>query len=119
MKGLPNWMLGRGFRWQNSGRSLPDAVQSNRLPARVGRFFDIFEYISRDNRDAAERFCNALLNHVDILGTFPHIGVISAQRLNVRSVLHTPVRIYYRIDESREYVEIIHFGHTARRHPTI
>jgi plasmid stabilization system protein ParE len=63
-------------------------------------FFEIFDYISRDNRDAAERFCDALLNHVDLLGTFPHIGVVSAQRPNVRSVLHTPVRIYYRIDDS-------------------
>jgi plasmid stabilization system protein ParE len=82
-------------------------------------FFEIFDYISRDNRDAAERFCDALLNHVDPLGTFPHIGVISVQRPNVRSVLHTPVRIYYRIDEFRECVEIIHFWHTARRHPVI
>ena len=82
-------------------------------------FFEIFDYISRDNRDAAARFCDALLNHVDLLGTFPHIGVVSGQRPNVRSVLHTPVRIYYRIDDSRECVEIIHFWHTARRNPVI
>jgi len=82
-------------------------------------FFEIFDYISRDNRDAAARFCDALLNHVDLLGTFPHIGVVSAQRPAVRSVLHTPVRIYYRIDDSRECVEIIHFWHTARRNPVI
>ena len=82
-------------------------------------FFEIFDYIARDNRDAAERFCDALLNHADLLGTFPHIGVVSIERPNVRSVLHTPVRIYYRIDEFRECVEIIHFWHTARRHPTI
>ena len=82
-------------------------------------FFEIFEYISRDKRDSAARFCDALLNHVDLLGTFPHIGIVSAKRPNVRSVLHTPVRIYYRIDESRECVEIIHFWHTARNHPNI
>jgi hypothetical protein len=39
MKGLPNWMVGRGFRWKNSARSLPDGVQSNRFGARMGRFF--------------------------------------------------------------------------------
>ena len=55
----------------------------------------------------------------DDFGTYPHIGVISAQRPTVRSVLHTPVRIYYRIDEVRECVEIIHFWHTARRQPLI
>ena len=52
-------------------------------------FLEIFDYISRDNRDAAAQFCDALLNHVDLLGTFPHIGVVSLQRPNVRSVLHT------------------------------
>jgi hypothetical protein len=103
MKGLPNWMLGRGFRWKNSVTSLPAGVQGNRFPARLGR----------------ARFCDALLNHVDLLGTFPHIGVVSAQRPNVRSVLHTPVRIYYRIEDSRECVEIIHLWHTARRTPVI
>jgi plasmid stabilization system protein ParE len=78
-------------------------------------FFEIFDHISRDNRFAAARFCDALLNHVDLLGTFPHIGVVSVQRPNVRSVLHTPVRL----DDSRESVEIIHFWHTARRNPPI
>jgi plasmid stabilization system protein ParE len=57
-------------------------------------FFEIFDYISRDNSDAATRFCDALLNHVDLLGTFPHIGVVSDERPIVRPVLHTPVRIY-------------------------
>jgi plasmid stabilization system protein ParE len=53
-------------------------------------FFEIFDYISRDNRNAAARFCDALLQHVDLLGTFPHIGF-----------------------------EIIHFWHTARVNPVI
>ncbi len=82
-------------------------------------FFEIFDYISRDSPDAAARFCDALLNHVDLLGTFPHIGIVSTRRSSVRSVLHTPVRIYYRIDDVRESVEIIHFWHTARRNPVI
>jgi plasmid stabilization system protein ParE len=112
-------MAGREFRWKNSVRSLPDGVQSNRFPARLGRFFEIFDYISHYNRDVAARFCDTLLNHVDLLGTFPHIGIVSVQRRNVRSVLHTPVRIYYRLDDSRECVEIIHFWHTARRNPVI
>lgn len=69
--------------------------------------------------ETLQRFCDALLNHVDLLGTFPHIGVVLARQPNVRSVLHTPVRIYYRIDDFRECVEIIHFRHTARRNPVI
>jgi plasmid stabilization system protein ParE len=80
-------------------------------------FFQIFEYIAAEDPVAASRFCDALLNHTESLGNFPHIGVASARSIGVRSVLHTPVRIYYRVDEQRQGVEIIHFWHTARRNP--
>lgn len=80
-------------------------------------FFQIYEYIAAEDRDAAARFCDALLNHIELLATFPHIGVSSARSRGVRSVLHTPVRIYYRVDEQRQGVEIIHFWHTARKSP--
>lgn len=80
-------------------------------------FFQIHDFIAGDDPAAAARFCEGLLNHIEGLATFPHIGI--ATRLSgVRSVLHTPVRIYYRVDERRECVEIIHFWHTARRNPT-
>jgi len=81
-------------------------------------FFEIFEYIARDDRNAAARFCDGLLNHIELLGTFPHIGVSSTQARGVRSVLHTPIRIYYRVDENRQAVEVIHFWHTARQPPS-
>lgn len=81
-------------------------------------FFEIFEYIAADSRDAAAKFCDALLNHVDLLAEFPHIGIPSARVRGVRSMLHTPVRVYYRTDERRQCVEILHFWHTARSAPT-
>ena len=34
----------------------------------------ILEYIRADNPRAAERFGTALLNHVDLLKTFPKLG---------------------------------------------
>ena len=37
-------------------------------------FFEIFEYIAQDKREAARRFCDALPDHVDLLSTFPHLG---------------------------------------------
>jgi plasmid stabilization system protein ParE len=80
-------------------------------------FFDIFEYIAADNRDAAARFCDSLLNHADLLATFPHLGVALMGRRGVRSLLHTPVRIYYRVDDLRQSIEIIHIWHSARRQP--
>lgn len=82
-------------------------------------FFEIFDFISRDKPDAAADFCDALLSHVEILATFPHLGLKTPNRADVRSVLHTPVRIYYRLDEIRERVEVIHFWHTARQQPRV
>ena len=80
-------------------------------------FFEIFEFISLDKPDAAAGFCDSLLSHVEILATFPHLGVTSSRRKDVRSILHTPVRIYYRLDETRDLVEVVHFWHTARQRP--
>jgi plasmid stabilization system protein ParE len=81
-------------------------------------FVEIFEYIAQDNREAARRFCDALLDHVDLLATFPHLGTVVKGR-NVRSILHTPVRVYYRVNETRGCVEVIHFWHSARRMPDL
>ncbi len=79
----------------------------------------IVDYIREDNPSAAERFGNALLNHTELLANFPHIGTPVNQRSGVRKVLHTPVRIYYRIDEERKVVEILHFWHAARHQPDL
>ncbi len=76
----------------------------------------ILDSIRADN-PAAARFGNALLNHVDLLAAFPHIGSPVNQRVGVRKLLHTPVRIYYRIQEQRRVVEILHFWHVARQEP--
>jgi plasmid stabilization system protein ParE len=40
----------------------------------------IVEFIHTDNPIAAERFGNALLNHVDLLSAFPHIDQPVARR---------------------------------------
>ena len=77
----------------------------------------ILDYIRADDPEAAARFGNALLNHTELLATFPHIGAPVKRRERVRKVLHTPVRIYYRIDEEKQIIEILHFWHTARQEP--
>jgi plasmid stabilization system protein ParE len=78
-------------------------------------FFQIFEYIAQDSPGAAARFCDGILDHIDTLATFPHLGAPAAKRPGLRSVLHTPIRIYYRVDEDRQCIEIVHFWHTSRR----
>jgi len=80
---------------------------------------EIIDYIRQDNPGAAERFGTELLNHTELLADFPHIGAQVSQRSGVRKLLHTPIRIYYRVDERRKVVEILHFWHAARQEPDL
>ena len=80
---------------------------------------ELLEFIERDNPAAAEHFGNALLNHVDLLASFPRIGEPVPRRTGIRKLLHTPIRIYYRIHEDRKMVEVIQFRHGARRRPAL
>ena len=76
------------------------------------------DYIRDDNPGAAERFGVALLNHVDLLQNFPRLGVLVPRRPGVRKILHSPVRIYYRVYEDKRLIEILHFWHVARKDPS-
>ena len=77
----------------------------------------IHDYISTDNPAAAKRFVSGLLNHVGLLATLPHIGAPISNHSGVRKMLHTPVRVYYRILEGRRAVQILHFWHVSRQEP--
>jgi plasmid stabilization system protein ParE len=65
------------------------------------------------------KFGTALLNHVDLLSAFPLIGSPVRGFPAVRRLIHSPVFIYYRVNEQKEAVEILHFWHTARRLPKL
>ena len=80
-------------------------------------FDETLEFIRQDKSAAAERFGNTLLNHVDLLASFPHIGAPVSGRPGLRNLLHTPIRIYYRIHEDKKLVGIIHLWHGSRRPP--
>jgi plasmid stabilization system protein ParE len=80
-------------------------------------FFAIFDYIEKDSPAAASSFGAALLNHIELLATFPHIGTLVRPRQGVRKLLYTPIRIYYQVDNNAKRVEILHFWHAARQEP--
>ena len=77
----------------------------------------ILDYIRADNSDAANEFGSALLNHVGLLQTFPRIGAPVPRRPGIRKLLHSPIRVYYRIREDLGLIEILHFWHVARKQP--
>lgn len=77
----------------------------------------ILDYIRAANPEAANRFGAALLNHVELLHSFPRIGVLVPRRPGIRKLVHTPIRVYYRIREDPGLIEILHFWHVARKLP--
>ncbi len=78
---------------------------------------EIIGRIAEDDDEAASRFGGSLLDHVELLARFPRMGPLIRKRRNVRKLVHSPILIYYRINEHKHLVEIIHFRHGARRPP--
>jgi len=60
-------------------------------------------HIAQDDAEAASRFGEALLDHVDLLGRFPRMGNIIRKRSPVRKLVHSPILVYYRIHEEKRF----------------
>ena len=82
--------------------------------AALADFAEILNYSWVNFPSAAERFGNALLDHVELLKRFPYIGSPVEGLSGVRQLVHTPILIYYRVHEERKLVEILHFWHGSR-----
>lgn len=77
----------------------------------------IMEWSWEKHKGTSERFAKALLSHVDLLKNFPYLGVPIKEFTGVRRLLHSPIHVYYRIDETRKFIEVLHFWHSARQQP--
>jgi plasmid stabilization system protein ParE len=76
---------------------------------------EIIGHIAEDDGEAAMRFGSALLDHVDLLSRFPRMGGAIRKRSRVRKLQHSPVLVYYRIQEDKRIIEVLHFRHGSRR----
>jgi plasmid stabilization system protein ParE len=65
---------------------------------------EIVGTIARDDAEAASRFGEALLDHVDLLGRFPRMGNAIRKRSRVRKLVHSPILIYYQVHERKRLV---------------
>lgn len=77
----------------------------------------ILDYISADSATAAEEFGTALLNHVEQLQNFPRLGARVSWAPEIRKLLHSPIRVYYRVHEKKRLIEVLYFWHTSRPTP--
>jgi plasmid stabilization system protein ParE len=78
---------------------------------------EIIGYVAEDDAEAASRLGSSLLDHVDLLTRFPRIGGIIGKRSRVRKLLHSPILVYYQVDEDKHLIEVLHFRHGARNPP--
>jgi plasmid stabilization system protein ParE len=74
-------------------------------------------HIAQDDDEAASRFGEALLDHVDLLGLFPSMGNTIRKRSRVRKLVHSPILVYYQVHEEKHLVEVLHFRHGSRKPP--
>jgi len=65
-------------------------------------FEEILAYSRANFPSATERFGNAVLDHLDLLKTFPYVGSPVAGHPGIRQLVHTPIVIYYRVDEDTD-----------------
>lgn len=78
---------------------------------------EIIGYIAEDDSESASRFASTLLDHVELLARFPRMGEIIRERSRVRRLIHSPILVYYRIDEDATIVDVLHFRHGSRKPP--
>ena len=80
---------------------------------------DIVRFIARDNRAAAERLGNSLIDAVKLLAEFPAMGRMVPERGSpqIREIVQGSYRIIYRVNEDRKAIEVLRFWHAARGKP--
>jgi len=71
---------------------------------------EIIGHIAEDDAEAATRFGNSLLDHLDLLTRFPCMGGVIRKRAHVRKLVHSPILVYYTLQELERRIEVLHFG---------
>src|SRR5258708_7218949 len=81
----------------------------------------IIRRVAADAPQAAEELRLGLLGSVAILGQFPFIGpAYERDRTGrAREILYQRYRIFYRVSEAQQRVEILTIWHSARREPKL
>jgi plasmid stabilization system protein ParE len=77
----------------------------------------ILDQIAMDDSEAASRFGDSLLDHLELLERFPYMGATIPDRPRMRKLTHTPIVAYYYVYVHRRTVEIMHLRHGARSDP--
>jgi plasmid stabilization system protein ParE len=78
---------------------------------------EIFEWSREKHPETPEQFSNDLFDHIQLLQALPYIGTPIKGHPQLRRLLHSPLYVYYHLDEDRGAIEILHFWHSSRKDP--
>ena len=80
---------------------------------------ELVRFIAADEAATAIRVGDEIVDHVELLNSFPEIGPVYRRRpaMDVRQIACRPFRIFYRVRRESKTVEILHVWHGARREP--
>jgi len=78
---------------------------------------DIFDWSREKHPETTEQFADDLFDHIELLQALPYIGAPIKGHPHLRRLLHSPLYVYYRLDEIRGAIEILHFWHSSRKDP--
>ena len=81
----------------------------------------IVTFIAEKGQADAERVGLSILNHAEILASFPYIGpaYVSESGGRNREISYKSYRIFYRVMEDSKRVEILTVWHAARQDPDL
>ena len=80
---------------------------------------EIVSYIAEHNPPAAAALGNNLLDAALSLTSHPYKGSSYPKLAGIRKVTVRPFKIFYRIRDDSEVVEVLRFWHSARREPKL
>ena len=78
---------------------------------------EIFDWSREKHPETTEQFADDLFDHLGLLEALPFVGTPVKGHPQVRRMLHSPLYVYYRVDENRGAIEILHFWHSSRKAP--
>ena len=82
---------------------------------------EIFDYIARDNPNAALRVARELVSRTCTIQEFPRIGrvVPEFQIETLRELVQGAYRIVYQLDDAKKRIAVARFWHAARGTPEV
>ena len=87
----------------------------------LAAFEEAIRYLAEWNPSAAETMRLSILDHVESLARFPHIGpkYEPDQSGRSREIVCKPYRIFYRLDDAAKKVEVLTVWHGSRQEPEL